>query len=130
MIERMTTRLSFLWTSCFLAAMLFAACTEDLEQTRQSLNGRWELSQAFRNQKQTEMLSGVYFQFEAGQSMRTNFPASGEDAAPFDLLSRDEIVQQFPVQPVHYKIKSLSDTTLVLTTELRGALFELQLVKR
>ena len=121
-------RSSFYWVCCLLAALLCFACEEDAPQIRLLLNGRWELAKALRNQKQTETLSGVYFQFGEDNKMLTNFPSGSEEFAAFELKRR-EIIQNFPAQLVRYQIKGLSDTSLILTTEMRGALFELQLRK-
>lgn len=128
MIERITMRPSLCWASCLLAALLCVACEEDVQRFRLLLNGRWELAKALRNQKQTETLSGVYFQFGEDNKMLTNFPAGPEEFGAFQLKQR-EIIQNFPAQMVRYQIKGLNDTSLILTTEMRGSLFELQLRK-
>ncbi len=129
MIERITMQLPLCCVSCLLAALLCMSCGgDDTETVRPQLNGRWELAKSWRNKKQTQTLEGVYFQFGDDNRMRTNFPAGAEEFAAFELKQR-QISQQFPTQVVYYQIKGINDSTLVLTTEMRGVLFELHLRK-
>lgn len=113
----------------FLATglLLFAACGGDNEKTQASIQGRWELVKGFRNQKETETLQGVFFQFGVDGKMITNLPI-GVDAPVDYALQKNEIHQKSP-QPVVYKIQNVTDSTLVLAMEMRGVLFEMQLKK-
>lgn len=120
----MQARPLLLVISCLL---LFNACDDDTEKTRASILGRWELVAGFRNQKRTETLQGVYFQFDANGKMITNLPVGTEAPTDYDLR-QNEILQKGQ-QPVVYYIKSATDSMLVLTAELRGIPFEFQLQK-
>ncbi len=111
----------------FCLPLLLIACEDDTEKTRASLLGRWELVKGFRNQKQTETLEGVFFQFGAEGKMTTNLPVGTEAPVGYEL-NQNEILQKSP-QPVVYRIKSLNDSSLVLTMEMRGIPFEFQLQK-
>jgi hypothetical protein len=110
--------------SCLL---FFVACDDDNEKIQASIQGRWELVKGFRNMKETETLQGVFFQFGADGKMVTNLPVGADAPTGYDL-KKNEIHQNSP-QPVMYKIQSVTDSTLVLTMEMRGVQFEMQLQK-
>ena len=117
----MPSRSLLLVASCLL---LLLACDDDNEKTRASLLGRWELAKGFRNQKETETLQGVFFQFGADGKMTTNLPVGADAPTEYDL-KQNEILQKSP-QAVTYCIQSMTDSPLVLTMEMRGMLFEMQ----
>lgn len=111
--------------SCCL--LLICCCAEGNEKIQASVNGRWELVKGFRNQKETETLQGVFFEFSAEGRMTTNLPVGAESPIEFELR-KNEIHQKSPY-PVVYTIQSATDSTLVLAMEMRGVQFELQLKK-
>ncbi len=121
----MSVRPLFLLASC--CVLLMASCFDDNSKNQYAIEGRWELTKGFRNQKETETLQGVFFQFGADGKMSTNLPV-GADAPTVYELSKNEIRQKSP-QEVVYTIQSASDSSLVLAMELRGIQFELQLRK-
>lgn len=57
--------------------------------------------------------------------MTTNLPVGTEAPVGYEL-NQNEILQKSP-QPVVYRIKTLTDSSLVLTMEMRGMLFEMQM---
>jgi hypothetical protein len=116
---------SFLFV--FFSLLLLASCEGDNEKTRASLLGRWELVKGFRNQKETETLQGVFFQFGADGKMTTNLPVGTSAPTEYELR-QNQIVQKSP-QEVVYSIRSLTDSSLVLTMEMRGVLFEMQMLR-
>ncbi len=116
-----------LFTLCFTSIVLLSACGDDNVGTQASILGRWELTKGFRNKKETETLSGVYFQFGSDGKMQTNLPLGAEIPTDYEL-KKNEIHQKSP-QAVTYVIQSLTDSTLVLTMEMRGMTFEMQLTK-
>ncbi|MCE7925511.1 MAG: hypothetical protein DYG98_20855 [Haliscomenobacteraceae bacterium CHB4] len=108
--------------------MLFtAACDEEKSNTRAGIQGRWELVKGFRNQKETETLQGVFFQFGTDGKMTTNLPVGSDTPTDYEL-KKNEIHQKLP-QPVVYKIQDMTDSMLVLAMEMRGVLFEMHLQK-
>lgn len=112
--------------SLFLAAaLLFVACENTSPTNQASLLGRWEMAEAFRNQKATQLLAGVYFDFGADGKMNTNLPTTAEGATPYSV-EKGKITQK-TIQPIVYHIAKLSETELVLEVELRNVPFELRL---
>jgi hypothetical protein len=112
----------------FSVAMAQIACESDSSvQTRTLLNGHWSIFKAFRNQKQTETLDGVYFNFGENGKMLTNLPVGPEVETDFDF-NKNTIRQKGP-KVLEYKVVQVSDSILVLGIELRGMPFELHLHK-
>ncbi len=107
--------------------VFLAACGDDTVSTQSSIIGHWELTKGFRNKKETETLSGVYFQFGADGKMQTNLPVGAEVPTDYEL-KKNEIHQKSP-QPMVYAIQSVTDSSLVLVMEMRGMQFEMQLKK-
>jgi len=120
----MSTYNLLLIASCFF---LLTSCDESNEQLQASIVGRWELSKGFRNQKETETLAGVFFQFNDDGKMTTSLPVGADTPTDYEV-KKNQIVQKSP-QPVTYSVKEVTDSTLVLTMEMRGVQFELQLQK-
>ncbi|GAB4494051.1 MAG: hypothetical protein OHK0019_19370 [Saprospiraceae bacterium] len=111
-----------------LLLFVFLACGNESEKIQTAaITGRWELSRGFRNQKETETLQGVFFQFGTDGKMTTNLPVGADSPTDFEL-KKNEIHQKSP-QPVVYKIQSVTDSTLVLAMEMRGVQFEMHLIK-
>jgi hypothetical protein len=112
--------------SLFLAAtLLCVACENKTQKNQASLLGRWEMAEAFRNQKATQLLAGVYFDFGADGKMTTNLPTTAEGATEY-VVEKDNITQKTTL-PIVYHIAHLSETELVLEVELRNVPFELRL---
>jgi len=109
-----------------LATLL--ACQDTQETDRQEhLLGRWELQQAFRNGQVTESLQELYFEFYQDGEMSTNILGASETAA-YEL--DDNNLQQRDSQlDIDYRIEELSDSLLVLTTNLRNYDFRFRLRK-
>ena len=122
----MHKRTLLLLSCCLASSLYFVACDDDTpEKNEASIFGRWELVKGFRNQKETETLAGVYFIFGQDGKMQTNLPVGADTPTDFEQ-KKNEILQKSP-QPLRYNIQSVTDTTLVLTIELRSTQFEMQL---
>ncbi|TNE61969.1 MAG: hypothetical protein EP344_05435 [Bacteroidetes bacterium] len=110
-----------------LSALYVVSCEEDTNTNGPALSGRWELANGFRNGKETETLSGTYFQFDTDGNMITNLPVGPEQLMPYKL--EKNIIRQQTTPPVEYEVQTLSDTSLVLGLELRGMQFTMHFVK-
>lgn len=120
----MSARPLFLFASCIL---LLAACEDDNKKNQYSIEGRWELFKGFRNQKETETLQGVFFEFGKDGKMTTNLPVGADVPTGYEL-KKNEIHQNSP-QAVVYNILNASDSILMLAMEMRGVQFEMHLQK-
>ena len=114
-----------------VSSFLFAAACGSGEQPnleKNDLLGRWELDRAWRNGKQTETLTGTFYEFRDAGTMTTNLtPLLTEENFSFSF-SGDEIIQKGS-PPVTYKVESLSDTSMVLSMTINNFPFRLQLKK-
>jgi hypothetical protein len=104
------------------ALLCGSGCENDsAKQAAPSITGRWMLTQALRNQRETETLRGTYFEFMPDGRMQTNLPIGAESPTPYTI--EDGAIRQQSTPPVVYRIVSSSDSTLELATELRGLPF-------
>lgn len=110
---------------CLIAFAQIGCEPDSSPQNRVLLNGKWQIFKAFRNQKQTETLDGVYFTFYENGKMITNLPVGPEQEMEFDF--NKNIIRQKGSKVLEYQITTLNDSILVLGIELRGIPFELQL---
>lgn len=109
----------------FLTLSLLACDGEKTGSSRATLTGRWEVAKASRNTKPTQTLQGTYFDFGPDGKMSTNLPTLGGENVDYEV-DKKEIHQKAP-QPLTYIIKELTDSSLVLTMEIRAMQFEMHL---
>jgi hypothetical protein len=111
--------------------LLFAACKSDPktpEFAQSMLTGRWEIDKAWRNGKQTETLTGTYYEFGENGEMRTNLtPTLVEDEFSYEYS--DNVIEQKSEPPVTYTIENLTDSLLVFSMKINNFPFRLQLKK-
>lgn len=123
-----------MWKFFYLSALImsFSCCGGGGEQkpAETGLNtalifGRWEIYEATRSGRPTETLTGGFFEFTPEGKMFTNIGVGSE--ATF-TLDNYQITQQ-STPPVIYTIDESTDSTLVLSTELRSLPFVFKLKK-
>ncbi len=106
-----------------------SACQDTEETIRQEyLLGRWELQQAYRNGQVTESLQELYFDFYQDGKMSTNILGAPETATY--ELEENELRQRDSQMDIDYQVEELSDSLLILTTNLRNYDFRFRLNKR
>lgn len=112
---------------CCLLACTLVACKED-KIKKEQLNGHWLLSAGRYNNQPAPFLDRIYFKFNDNQ-LTTNFnPASTEETVAFKI-SDTKIVKE-TADKMTFNIDNLTDSTLELSAELRGADFKLILKKQ
>lgn len=89
---------------------------------------QWIIEKAFRNEKITESLSGLYFDFQRGGELATNL--NGADERLKWVLQGEDVLALEGQEKVFLHIASLSDSTLVLDTKLQGYNFRFQLRRK
>ena len=115
-----------LWGSLVLVLLmgLPIACSSDTAAA-QELNGRWELTSASIDGEDSDRLENLYFEFLADQ-MNTNI--LGEDGTyPFHL--HGSVIDQESEPAVSYEFQIDSDSTLALSTDIRGKTFVFHLLR-
>lgn len=112
-----------LTTCLFLIGTLsFIGCDSD---KKASLNGRWELKYGELNGQPAPLLEKMYFQFD-GKNMTTNFnEATTDETTPY--LFKDQKIIKKTNPTMEFLVTSFTDSTLEMTTELRGFDFKLVL---
>ncbi|MCI4647309.1 lipocalin family protein [Phaeodactylibacter sp.] len=118
-------RISNSFMRCIGLMLLMVSCAEEPQNIQELLPGRWELQQATRNGEPTRSLADLYYEFDADGTMRTNLPvAKGESAYQ---ISGQSIEQNQDGNIIAYSVTSITDSTLVLQTELRNTPFQFNL---
>lgn len=88
--------------------------------------GEWVITAAEKSGKATGMLEGAYFKFQPENKMATNLTGS---EITYDIEVKKNVIQQKGNVEVFYTIESIQDTTMVLTFNMRGYPFKLNLTK-
>lgn len=115
------TILSSLLLVAAMVVATFQSCTEEPTQIREHLTGRWEITSALRDGQSAASLAELYYEFSKDGQMSTNLPiASGASTYTID---GQEITQDYKGQELYYQVSDISDSTLVLETELRNTRF-------
>lgn len=111
----------------FFLLGLVAACQPEPENLDQLVIGRWELDKAFRNGETTNTLQGLYFEFYEDGNMSTNLPVSPSESQ-YEL--EGSVIRQTEIEtPLEFDIQSISDSNLVLGTQLHNFSFRFLLRK-
>jgi hypothetical protein len=112
------------YPSLFFALLAFSACgTEVKKERKDQIIGRWVLTQAFRDGQATVTLNGTWFAFQSDGVLQTNMPET-DTISNYSLLG--DQIKQVGSTGVDYRILDLTDSTLAVTTELQGFMFELR----
>ncbi len=110
-----------------LLALLFTACGSDREPEAAdaiaSLEGRWELMEARRDNVKTLLLDGLYFVFGPGDTFETNLLTN---TAQYGTYLRDgsEVVTEGVEVPLTYDITQLEEGLLQLRSRYEGFVFD------
>lgn len=106
------------------------SCQQDSKKTASNAElilGRWDIQEANRNGRPTESLAELYYEFYEDGSMRTNLTGASEQCK-FEL-DNNNLYQRESKMDADYLIEELSDSVLVISTELRGSSFRFLLSK-
>ena len=101
------------------------SCKKEAKLTHSDLKGKWNLTEAFRNDKKTQTLTGAYYEF-SDTSITTNI--FGEVVTTPFSLEKMEIVQRIPTE-VRYNVTKNQDQTLSLVTIIDNISFRFTLKK-
>ncbi len=99
------------------------------------ITGEWQLVTAYRNEQETKVLAGTFFNFSADQAMETNLPiggplSPGKLTASYTLLS-DSLVMNpgnLPTQTFHITV--LDSQYLIMTTMIQNQAFRFDLERK
>ena len=109
-------------SSTFLFLLIVTSCSEDASTFDASdLEGKWNVTSAYRNGKATRTFSNAYFIFSADQTMETNF--SGDLIQASYELEDGSIIQQGDPS-VRYDLANWADTSVTLRFQIQDFNFE------
>ena len=110
----------------FVAVMGVIACKND-RKTALPFVGHWSLTYGEINGRPAPSLENIYFEFGI-DSLKTNFTQSEqEESGSFDV-DEHRIIQN-TIERIEYDVEEMTDSTLEMTTALRGLDFKLFLKK-
>lgn len=117
--------LSYILPLFFLCSLI--ACSSDSADNAKTnqLAKRWEIREASRNGRITESLDKLYFDFAKDGTLQTNLGGATETGTY--ELEEEQILQRGTQIDADYKIETLSDSLLVLTTVIRNSNFKFEL---
>ena len=118
--------LRFLCALCLLVSA--TACAPDAPEAEELLPGRWELTEALRDNMKTPMLDGLFYNFDAGGQLETNL--MGNESPGSYRLEEGWINTEGIIPPLNYYITEISDSSLQLRTELQGFRFDFVLRRK
>ncbi|MBI1227228.1 MAG: hypothetical protein GC192_18495 [Bacteroidetes bacterium] len=101
-----------------------------VEFNKADLVGRWELSKAFRSGKETETMTGTFYEFDGEGNLKTNLPPTPntlEEDFKYSFNGH-EIIQKGQT-PVTYTVDSLTTSFLGLSMVINNFPFKLELNK-
>ena len=114
------------FTIIFLLSFFVQGC-HNKEAILNNLSHRWLLDKGFRNEKETDSLAGLYFDFNTSGEVTTNL--NGQDERLTFKLEGEDIIELAGTEGVFLNIMELSDTKLVLQTDIQGYTFKFVLLK-
>jgi hypothetical protein len=114
----------------FSSFMFLMACKTDDKTVHHSTNlkGHWDIVNAELNGQESPALDKIYYEFGTGDSLKTNFTLSEQDETGTFTVKENRIIQN-TAQPIEFQIINKTDSTLEMTTALRGFDFKLNLKK-
>jgi len=116
----------FLLGSLTLVACNFDAAQE--EETTELLQGRWDLSEAYRSGKKTETLTGTFFEFLPERKLIYNLAGLREEVSY--NLDGQTITPLESRQSVTFMIEELDAGKLTLSMVMRNTPFKFVLLKK
>lgn len=123
-MKKFIFRWSFL---VLLLSVVFLQSCHNKEAIISNLSHRWVLDKGFRNEKETDSLTGLYFEFNKVGEVTTNL--NGQDERLTYKLNGEDIIELAGTEVVFLNIMELSEAKLVLQTEIKGYTFKFDLLK-
>lgn len=113
-----------LFLSLSFLSLLFVSCGDDngSVSSKATIEGRWELVEARKNNTKTGVVDGLHFEFRPDGSLETNL--MGNESPGTYLKTGDEIVTEGVKLPMDFNIQGMTDSTLHLRSKFRGFQFD------
>ncbi|NOT37913.1 MAG: hypothetical protein HOP11_11095 [Saprospiraceae bacterium] len=110
----------------FLTIVL-VSCKKDIKPqlSKEDLQGKWMLTEAFRGDKPTQTLSGAYYEFKDTILITNIF---GDNFSAGYSIENMDIVQRIPID-IRYTVAKNPDQTMSFLTMIDGIPFRFTLKK-
>ncbi len=112
----------------FCLALFLCACSGTPVISPDKLAGHWDIKEAFRDNRPTESMEALFFEFKPNGKMITNLIGVNIEATYEQ--QEDKILQRKSELEADYLIEGFTDTTLTLSTTLRDHEFRFLLHKK
>lgn len=125
----------------FLAGLfLLASCQSNVSDSPfasypEQIKGSWQLTTAYRNEQETRVLDGTFFNFTEGQVLETNLPltrlqSNDKLTATYSFVADSLILSSatIPVQKFH--ITLLDSQYLIMSTMIQNQDFRFDLERQ
>jgi hypothetical protein len=119
--------LTLLILGCLGISSFFMLSCVNKEAIIRNLSHKWILETGFRNDKETASLSGLYFHFDDSGEVITNL--NGQDERLTYSLIGEDIIEMLGSAEIFMNIVELSDSSLILQTNLEGYTFKFKMAK-
>lgn len=118
--------------SSLVVLLIFSTgCNTENAFKSELLIGKWDVVSAVRAQagtsKSTSTLDEVFFEFHENQTFNSNFPAELEADKTYHYKIKAPQMLHVEESELVFSIDELSDTSLVLSTEVLGYNFNMRL---
>ena len=120
-------KLSFFVLVLSVVVLVMGSCTSDNGMHEEDLVGKWQVVQAQRNGKSTELVNGATFVFDEKGIMKTDITGA-EDAGSFTL--NEPVLTYHGKKDVLYTLNKLTQDSMQLAVDLQGLNFVLDLVRQ
>jgi|GEM_PF-3831668 len=120
-------KLSFFVLVLSVVVLVMGSCTSDDGMHEEDLVGKWQVVQAQRNGKSTELVNGATFVFDGKGIMKTDITGA-EDAGSFTL--NEPVLTYHGKKDVLYTLNKLTQDSMQLAVDLQGLNFVLDLVRQ
>ena len=108
--------------------LIICSCEGDDIIQKADLLGQWEIETGFRNGKQTESFTGMYFNFEEEGVLLTNM--TGQEETYKYEIDGQSIFQRNGALDADYNVDLLTTDSLILVTTLRTKELKMILSKK
>jgi len=113
--------------SITMLALFLASCNDDVASASATVEGKWELVRALRNNTETGMLDGLQIEFQPDGNLITNLMGN-EDPGTY-VWEGNQIKTEGIKLPLVYDIQEMSDTSMHLRSNYRGFQFDFMLAR-
>lgn len=113
------------WVVCF-ALIGMVSCNNEKKEVLPFV-GHWDLTYGEIDGRPAPSLEKIYFEFGI-DTLKTNFTATEQDETVVYKII-DNKIRQNTIEPIEYTVEEVTDSTLEMTTALRGLEFKLVLKK-